>query len=85
MHVHVKMKKLNMAGQGRIEGSMNGISTSNPSQKVWLVGEAIGDISFSFTYSLILLEIQVGMASIYNNTKNIWPKQDDDSCTFFLL
>ncbi|KAL7602594.1 probable amino acid permease 7 [Lactuca sativa] len=50
-------------GQGRIEGSMNGISTSNPSQKVWLVGEAIGDISFSFTYSLILLEIQSTLKS----------------------
>ncbi|KAI3492925.1 hypothetical protein L1887_42420 [Cichorium endivia] len=45
-------------GQGKIEGSINGVSTTNPIDKVWLVAQAIGDISFSFTFSLILLEIQ---------------------------
>lgn len=45
-------------GQGKIQGSINGISTTNPTQKVWLVAQALGDIAFSFTFSLILLEIQ---------------------------
>ncbi|KAL8256503.1 hypothetical protein R6Q59_031570 [Mikania micrantha] len=49
--------------QGEIKGSSNGISTLNPPQKVWLVAEAIGDIAFSFTFSLILLEIQSTLKS----------------------
>ncbi|KAK9072223.1 hypothetical protein SSX86_008655 [Deinandra increscens subsp. villosa] len=44
--------------QGEIKGSINGISTSNPTQKVWLVAQAIGDIAFSVSFSLIILEIQ---------------------------
>ncbi|KVH99218.1 hypothetical protein Ccrd_022559 [Cynara cardunculus var. scolymus] len=50
-------------GRGKIEGSINGISTANPTQKVWLVAQAIGDIAFSFTFSLILLEIQSTLKS----------------------
>nr|GEY26939.1 probable amino acid permease 7 [Tanacetum cinerariifolium] len=43
--------------QGKIEGSINGITT-NSIQKVWLVAQAIGDITFAMNFSLILLEIQ---------------------------
>ncbi|KAL4566943.1 hypothetical protein LXL04_031069 [Taraxacum kok-saghyz] len=50
-------------GQGKIEGSISGISTTNPAQKVWLVAQALGDIAFSFTFSLILLEIQSTLKS----------------------
>ncbi|KAI3717942.1 hypothetical protein L1987_69885 [Smallanthus sonchifolius] len=49
--------------QGEIKGSINGITTTNPTQKVWLVAQAIGDIAFSFTFSLILLEIQSTLKS----------------------
>ncbi|GKF57352.1 probable amino acid permease 7, partial [Tanacetum coccineum] len=44
--------------QGKIEGSINGIATTNSIQKVWLVAQAIGDITFAMNFSLILLEIQ---------------------------
>ncbi|XP_071702183.1 probable amino acid permease 7 [Rutidosis leptorrhynchoides] len=50
-------------GQGEIKGSMSGISTNNPIQKVWLVAQALGDIAFSYTFSLILLEIQSTLKS----------------------
>ncbi|KAI3825840.1 hypothetical protein L1987_07518 [Smallanthus sonchifolius] len=50
-------------GKGKIEGSMYGISTASPIQKVWLVAQAIGDIAFSFNFSLILLEIQSTLKS----------------------
>ncbi|KAI3717943.1 hypothetical protein L1987_69886 [Smallanthus sonchifolius] len=50
-------------GKGKIEGSMYGISTTSPIQKVWLVAQAIGDIAFSFNFSLILLEIQSTLKS----------------------
>ncbi|KAL8256506.1 hypothetical protein R6Q59_031573 [Mikania micrantha] len=44
--------------KGKIEGTINGISTTNPTQKIWLAAQALGDIAFSYTFSLILLEIQ---------------------------
>ncbi|XP_076934804.1 putative amino acid permease 7 [Bidens hawaiensis] len=50
-------------GNGKIEGNIYGISTTTPTQKVWLVGQAIGDIAFSFNFSLILLEIQSTLKS----------------------
>ncbi|KAK1435572.1 hypothetical protein QVD17_01338 [Tagetes erecta] len=50
-------------GKGKVEGSIYGISTTNPTQKVWLVAQAIGDIAFSFNFSLILLEIQSTLRS----------------------
>ncbi|XP_076907013.1 putative amino acid permease 7 [Bidens hawaiensis] len=49
--------------QGEIKGSINGISTTNPTQKVWLVAQAIGDVAFSNSFSLILLEIQSTLKS----------------------
>ncbi|KAI3688453.1 hypothetical protein L2E82_46046 [Cichorium intybus] len=52
-----------VVGQGKIEGSINGITTTNPTQKVWLIAQALGDIAFSFTFSLILLEIQSTLKS----------------------
>ncbi|GJW67119.1 probable amino acid permease 7 isoform X2 [Tanacetum coccineum] len=49
--------------QGNVEGSISGISTTNPTQKVWLVAQALGDIAFAFNFSLILLEIQSTLKS----------------------
>ncbi|KAL8256504.1 hypothetical protein R6Q59_031571 [Mikania micrantha] len=50
-------------GKRKFEGSIYGISTKNPTQKVWLVAQAIGDNAFAFNFSLILLEIQSTLMS----------------------
>ncbi|XP_048425252.1 probable amino acid permease 7 isoform X3 [Pyrus x bretschneideri] len=43
---------------GRIQGSLAGVPTSNVADKLWLVFQALGDIAFAYPYSIILLEIQ---------------------------
>ncbi|KAJ6818141.1 putative amino acid permease 7 [Iris pallida] len=45
-------------GNGRIKGGIAGIPMALPSQKVWRVSQALGDIAFAYPYSLILLDIQ---------------------------
>ncbi|XP_068642050.1 probable amino acid permease 7 [Aristolochia californica] len=45
-------------GNGRIKGSIGGASKRTAAQKMWTVSQAIGDITFSYPYSIILLEIQ---------------------------
>ncbi|XP_023637519.1 probable amino acid permease 7 isoform X2 [Capsella rubella] len=41
-----------------IEGSVKGTPADNRSTKVWLVFQALGNIAFSYPFSIILLEIQ---------------------------
>ncbi|XP_050881122.1 probable amino acid permease 7 [Lathyrus oleraceus] len=43
---------------GRIMGSLTGVQTANIADKIWLIFQAIGDISFSYPYPMLLLEIQ---------------------------
>ncbi|BFG33631.1 hypothetical protein CerSpe_199070 [Prunus speciosa] len=43
---------------GRIQGSLGGVPTSNVADKLWLAFQALGDIAFAYPYSIILLEIQ---------------------------
>lgn len=45
-------------GTGYAQGSISGIPTPNAGQKVWLVSQALGDVAFSYPFSLILFEIQ---------------------------
>jgi hypothetical protein len=42
-------------------GSLTGISigTVTPAQKVWGVFQGLGNIAFAYSYSFVLLEIQV--------------------------
>jgi hypothetical protein len=47
------------SANGTIKGSITGVRMRTPMQKVWRVSQAVGDIAFSYPYSLILLEIQV--------------------------
>ncbi|TVU16429.1 hypothetical protein EJB05_39991 [Eragrostis curvula] len=43
---------------GAVKGSIAGVSMSTPTQKVWRVAQAIGDIAFAYPYTIVLLEIQ---------------------------
>ncbi|BAT88427.1 amino acid permease 7 Amino acid transporter [Vigna angularis] len=43
---------------GHAEGTISGIPTSSGVDKVWLVAQALGDIAFSYPFSVILIEIQ---------------------------
>ncbi|XVF03546.1 hypothetical protein REPUB_Repub05bG0003300 [Reevesia pubescens] len=45
-------------GNGYVKGTIQGISTSTTAEKIWLVAQALGDISYAYPYSLILIEIQ---------------------------
>ncbi|XP_015881321.3 probable amino acid permease 7 isoform X1 [Ziziphus jujuba] len=45
-------------GDGYIKGSITGIPAFTTADKVWLISQALGDISFAYPYSLILIEIQ---------------------------
>lgn len=48
-------------GNGKVRGSLTGISvgTVTQTQKVWRSFQALGDIAFAYSYSIILIEIQV--------------------------
>ncbi|KAK3143481.1 hypothetical protein QOZ80_4AG0300830 [Eleusine coracana subsp. coracana] len=43
---------------GTVKGSIAGVPMNTPMQKVWRVAQAIGDIAFSYPYTVVLLEIQ---------------------------
>ncbi|KAF7831229.1 putative amino acid permease 7 [Senna tora] len=45
-------------GNGFVKGSTMGIGTHSLSEKVWLLAQALGDIAFSYPFSVILIEIQ---------------------------
>lgn len=48
---------------GKIRGSLTGISigTVTETQKIWRSFQALGNIAFAYSYSLILIEIQVNI------------------------
>jgi hypothetical protein len=43
---------------GRIMGSVTGVVTASVADKIWLIFQALGDVAFSYPYSILLLEIQ---------------------------
>ncbi|KAM0971495.1 hypothetical protein ACFX13_019690 [Malus domestica] len=49
-----------VAENGKIKGSMTGMSTGavTPAQKMWRTFQALGNIAFAYSYSIILIEIQ---------------------------
>lgn len=42
-----------------MKGSTEGISTHSATEKVWLIAQGLGDIAFSYPFSVVLIEIQV--------------------------
>ncbi|EXB51064.1 hypothetical protein L484_023767 [Morus notabilis] len=56
--VGLGLAAVKVIGTGYAQGSISGIPTPNAGQKVWLVSQALGDIAFSYPFSLILFEIQ---------------------------
>jgi len=50
---------LHLAENGTIKGSLTGIPTDTVADKFWLIFQALGDIAFSYPYSILFLEIQV--------------------------
>lgn len=44
--------------KGHAEGSIEGVIASSGTEKLWLVSQALGDISFTYPFSTILMEIQ---------------------------
>ncbi|XP_061367396.1 probable amino acid permease 7 [Gastrolobium bilobum] len=49
---------LQIIENGRVEGSIEGITTTSGTEKLWLVAQALGDIAFSYPFAVILIEIQ---------------------------
>jgi hypothetical protein len=56
----------NFPENGKLRGSLTGISIGDASlgavtqtQKIWRSFQALGDIAFAYSYSMILIEIQV--------------------------
>lgn len=49
------------------KGNIRGVPTSTGMEKVWLVAQALGDIAFSYPFSVILIEIQVRVNLDINN------------------
>ncbi|KAG6591871.1 Amino acid permease 3, partial [Cucurbita argyrosperma subsp. sororia] len=51
---------IQVADNGRFKGSLTGVSigTVTESQKIWRSFQALGDIAFAYSFSIILIEIQ---------------------------
>jgi len=63
---HIFSNFVELAENGEFKGSLMGISigavtksgTVTPTQKIWRNLQALGDIAFAYSYSIILIEIQ---------------------------
>ncbi|KAI8531367.1 hypothetical protein RHMOL_Rhmol11G0131100 [Rhododendron molle] len=62
-----------VAESGKFKGSLTGISigTVTETQKVWRSFQALGDIAFAYSYSLILVEIQDTLKSPPSESKTM--------------
>jgi amino acid permease len=62
-----------VAQNGKVMGSLTGISigTVSETQKIWRSFQALGDIAFAYSYSLILIEIQDTVKSPPSESKTM--------------
>ncbi|WJX37367.1 hypothetical protein P8452_25135 [Trifolium repens] len=72
---------------GRFMGSMTGVQTATVADKIWLIFQALGDISFSYPYSMLFLEIQDTLESPPAENKTMKKASMISICitTFFYL
>jgi hypothetical protein len=49
----------NLIEHKKIDGTMTGVDDVTKPQKIWGSLQALGDIAFAYSYSMILIEIQV--------------------------
>jgi hypothetical protein len=49
-------------GKTTIGGTQIGVDVSSAAQKSWLTLQALGNIAFAYSYSMVLIEIQVCVA-----------------------
>ncbi|CAL0309686.1 unnamed protein product [Lupinus luteus] len=54
----VGLAAVKVVENGYAEGSTKGIPASSAISKIWLVAQALGNIAFSYPFSVILIEIQ---------------------------
>ncbi|KAF7126838.1 hypothetical protein RHSIM_Rhsim11G0068000 [Rhododendron simsii] len=60
-----------VAESEKFKGSLTGIGTVTETQKVWRSFQALGDIAFAYSYSLILVEIQDTLKSPPSESKTM--------------
>ncbi|KAK4753365.1 hypothetical protein SAY87_022163 [Trapa incisa] len=75
-------------GNGRISGGIAGVAAPTPARKVWTVFQALGDVAFSYPYSLILLEIQIFSQPIFATFELWFAKKFPNSgfiCKFYTI
>ncbi|PSR82353.1 Amino acid permease [Actinidia chinensis var. chinensis] len=72
---------------GQLKGSIGGVPKETIPAKLWLVFQALGDIIFSYPYSIILLEIQDTLKSPPPENQNMKKASMAAMCiaTFFYL
>ena len=61
IYANIIDKKDHVTENRGVRGSLTGITvgTVTQTEKVWRTMQALGDIAFAYSYSLILVEIQV--------------------------
>ncbi|XP_044950705.1 probable amino acid permease 7 isoform X1 [Hordeum vulgare subsp. vulgare] len=72
---------------GVIKGAIGGVSLVSPTQKVWRVAQALGDIAFAYPFSLVLLEIEdtLGSPPAESETMKAASRASIAVTTFFYL
>ncbi|OIW04274.1 hypothetical protein TanjilG_00834 [Lupinus angustifolius] len=56
--IAIGLSILQVLENGHVKGSIEGIIATSATEKLWLVAQGLGDISFSYPFSTILIEIQ---------------------------
>ena len=55
-------------GKTTMGGTEIGVDVTNSAQKIWLTLQALGNIAFAYSYSMVLIEIQACMSQRFTYT-----------------